>query len=418
VAQGAAVDQEGVISMSEIADGAVLELSGRVVLLLHQAAAFSGRMADRHGLVGDSPALERIRCDISRVADLDVPVLLRGETGTGKELVARAIHDVGPRRNAPFLGINLGALAPSLAAAELFGAEKGSFTGSVRSQAGYFRAAQGGTLFLDEIGEALPEIQVMLLRALETGEVQAVGQPSGYRINARIVAATDSDLEARVEAGTFRRPLLYRLAGYEIWLPPLRERRDDIARLFFHFLRKELEGLGEGWRLESSERWVPPSLVARLVEYDWPGNVRQLRNLTRQLVIGSRGSARLDAGPYLDRLLGEAVPAAKSRGSVPGTASAGEPARRKPSAIGQDELREALRACRWDLQATARRLRISRPSLYLLIESSPGFRKAGDLRAEEIVACHRECGGDVEAMIDRLEVSRKALVRRLRELGL
>jgi two-component system nitrogen regulation response regulator GlnG len=425
-ADGVPILQSRELSAAELERGVVVELAGRVVLLLHWLSQSPlTDEAGRLGLVGESERLARVRADVRRVADLDVPVMLRGETGTGKELVARAIHDSGPRHSGPFVAINLGAIQTSLVASELFGAVKGAFTGSVQSQEGYFRRAHGGTLLLDEVGEAPPEVQVMLLRALETKEINPVGSQATQRVDVRVLAATDTDLEARAQTGEFRAPLLHRLSGYEIWLPPLRERREDLGRLLVHFLRQELAATGEAQHL-GAETWLTAHLVARLARFAWPGNVRQLRNLVRQIVIGSRGLQHLEAGPAVERLLqtSQTPDGPGDAGFQPLPASTATPAeplqldRRKPSDISEDELLAALRAHRWDLQATAAGLHISRPSLYALIESSPGLRKAGDLSTEEISRCWEECGGDLDAMVDRLEVSRKALARRLREMKL
>jgi two-component system, NtrC family, nitrogen regulation response regulator GlnG len=421
-ADGALVLQTREIPAAALWSGVILELSGRIVLLLHLASRLLADASARFGLVGENDGLARVRGDVRRVADLDVPVLLRGETGTGKELIAQAIHDAGRRRNGPFAAVNLGAVPPTLVASELFGSVKGAFTGSVQSQEGWFRRAHGGTLFLDEVGEAPAEVQVMLLRALETGEIHPVGSQTTVRVDVRVVAATDANLEERVRREQFRAPLLHRLAGYEIWLPPLRERRDDIGRLLIHFLRQELDTIGEPHLLTpapdapTAGLWLPPKLVARLARYDWPGNVRQLRNVARQLVIGSRGLPRLEIGPSIERLLRD--PGGPSPQVFPIPQPQPQPDRRKPSEVTGEELITALRTCRWDLQATAEALRISRTSLYALIEADPRIRKTGDLKTEEIVICHQECGGDLNAMVDRLEVSKKALGRRLREMGL
>jgi two-component system nitrogen regulation response regulator GlnG len=428
VADGAPVLTAQEFPAAEVERGVVLELSERIVLLLHHVRSLPAEAAERFGLVGASHGMARVRWDVRRVADLDVPVLLRGETGTGKELVARALHEAGPRRNGPFVGVNLGALPPTLVASELFGAVKGAYTGSVQGQEGYFRRAHGGTLFLDEVGEAPAEVQVMLLRVLETREVHAVGSQAPQRVDVRVVAATDADLEERVRREQFKAPLLHRLAGYEIWLPPLRERRDDVGRLLLHFLAQELAAVGERHRLDAdpatptSELWLPPGLVARLARYAWPGNVRQLRNVARQLVIGSRGLPRLEVGPAVERLLEERSAGPEldeSSTEAPISRREEEPGpRRKPGEVSEAELLAALRTHRWDLQAAARVLRISRTSLYTLIEASPNVRKAGDLRPEEIARCWEECGGDLNAMVERLEVSKRALGRRLREMGL
>ena len=420
---GEPVDGSRVVSLAEIREGAVLEMAGLVVLLLH--LFFPPRLpaGKPHGLIGESSAITQVRAEIHRVADLAVPVLIRGATGTGKELVAQAIHAASRRSRGPFVSVNLGAIPPSLAASELFGAARGAFTGAVQAQDGFFRKAQGGTLFLDEIGETPQEVQASLLRVLEAGEIQPVGAQSALRVDARVLAATDADLEQRVQAGTFREPLLHRLAGYSIRLPPLRERRDDIGRLLVHFLRQELAATGE---LEILDRdsprllWMKPALVARLARYDWPGNVRQLRNAVRQLVIGSRGLPELQSSPGFESLLGGGGRSAEAPAVSTPAPSSGPVAarRRKPADISQDELLAVLRAHRWRLRPAAEALGISRPSLYVLIEHCPAIRKAGDLKVEEIVLCHRECGGDLDLMVERLRVSRDALHRRIRELGL
>ncbi len=420
---GVPVARELTVSAAELDRGVVLELGGAVVLLLHRVAVLSGPQPPRYGLVGESPALLLVRQDVGRVADLEVPVLLRGETGTGKDLVARAIHEHSARKSSLFVAVNLAAIPPSLSASQLFGAVKGAFTGSVASQEGFFRRAHGGTLFLDEIGEAPPEVQVLLLRALETGEIQPVGSPAPMRLDVRIIAATDADLEARIRTGDFRSPLLHRLSGFEIRMPALRERRDDIGRLLIHFLRHELARLGEGGRLDPDSpafdpRWLPAAVVARLARYDWPGNVRQLRNVARQLVIGSRGLAALDSS-RLERLLVDAslLDSSVSQSAAPTPAPSG-PDRRRPSEVSEDEALEALRASRWDIKAAAERLRISRPSLYNLMETSSKIHKVSDLDTGVVVRCHQECKGDLDAMAERLEVSKRALGRRVRELKL
>ncbi|MGK4004046.1 sigma 54-interacting transcriptional regulator [Sorangium sp. So ce1036] len=445
--QGAPLQPPCELSEDEVEQGVVIELAERVVLLLHLADPSPPKPGDRLGLVGDNDAVERVRRDIRRVADLDVTVLLRGETGTGKELVARAIHEAGERRGRPFVAVNMAAIPLALAAAELFGAERGAYTGAVQSRPGYFSLAQDGTLFLDEIGEAPPDAQAMLLRALETGEIQAVGAHQPRKARARLIAATDADLEARVADGTFRAPLLHRLAGYEIALPPLRRRRDDIGRLVAHFLREELEASGELHRLGSpapgEPPWLPAPLVARLARHDWPGNVRQLRNVVRQMVMRSRGAVSLEELPVLERLLERPTPAPRTRADrsseapavpSPSARAAAESATqgaappghgrgkgagwRKPSDVREEELLDALRRARWDLKAAAELLGVSRTSLYALVESCPRVRRASHLPLDEIARCYRECEGHIDAMADRLEVSKRALLRRIRELRL
>ncbi len=412
--------------------GAVLLLANRVVLLLSRIDPTPGPGLPEDGmagLVGESPVMMRLRQEIRRVSDLDVAVLLRGETGTGKELVARALHETGRRRNRPFLAVNMGAVPPSLASAELFGAMRGAFTGADQKRAGYFSRADGGVLFLDEIGETPAEVQVLLLRALETGEIQPVGgEPQ--TVDVRLIAATDADLESAAAAGRFRAPLLHRLTGYEIYLPPLRTRREDFGRLLLHFLRLELDGTGEARRLVSRPEehlWMPPGLVARLAAFDWPGNVRQLRNVVRQLAIAGRGLPEVPMGPAIERLFHD--PSLVSReetkpdpgSSIGGGTGGAVPARtvyRRPEDVKEDELLAALRQNRWRLQPTAASLGISRSSLYDRIDRSPNIRKASEVGLAEIEASFHSCAGDLDAMVEELEVSKRGLQRQMKRLGI
>ncbi|MCG8462548.1 MAG: sigma 54-interacting transcriptional regulator [Holophagales bacterium] len=327
---GIAVTGERRVSTEELEYGVVLTLANRAALLLHLLTPAPSRAPERFGLVGESQAMIAVRQQISSIADLEVPALVRGETGTGKELVATGLHRASKRRSGPLVAVNMGALPPSLAAAELFGVTKGAFTGADRRRDGLFTRAHQGTLFLDEIGETSAEIQGMLLRTLETGEIQPVGSETTRTVSVRVVAATDAPLEHAIASGRFRAPLLHRLAGYEIRLPPLRRRRDDIGRLLVHFLRQELETLGEAWRVErpGDRCWLPPRLVTRLALYPWPGNVRQLRNVARQLVIANRGADRLAATPEIEALLSEARDSAPAERDV-------APRRSSPAGISQ-----------------------------------------------------------------------------------
>jgi two-component system nitrogen regulation response regulator GlnG len=431
VADGAAVADELEIPPARLERGVVLLLASRIVLLLSPLDPVGVAGARDFGLVGESAPVLALRQEIQRVAGLGVPVLLRGETGTGKELVARALHDAGRRHGRPYIAVNMAAIPATLAAAELFGAARGAYTGADRKRDGFFQRADGGTLFLDEVGETPPEIQALLLRALESHEIQPVGSDEVRRVDVRLVAATDADLEGAVAAGRFRAPLLHRLAGYEIRIPPLRGRRDDFGRLFLHFVRHELAELGETSRLANppeGRSWIPAPLVARLAAYDWPGNVRQLRNAVRQIVIAGRDGG--DEGMWLqaERILQEAARAAAPADSDPAGAPPveippeprGEPRRayRSPDDVTDDDLLAALRANRWRIQRAAAQLGISRGSLYDRIEKSQRIRKAADLSREEIESCRAACGGDLDAMVEALEVSRRGLQRRMGQLGL
>jgi two-component system, NtrC family, nitrogen regulation response regulator GlnG len=408
--------------------GVVLLLADRVVLLLHRFRSVMDDSLPRYGLVGLSDSLLDLCRQIARVADLNVPVLLRGESGTGKELVAAALHRASSRRDRPFLALNMGALPASLAAAELFGATRGAYTGAEHARRGYFRRAHGGTLFLDEIGEASQEVQPLLLRALESGEIQPLGSEEPARVDVRIVAATDADLEQAVAAGRFRAPLLHRLGGYAIRLPALRERRDDIGRLFFHFLREELAVVGEERRLTDSgpdaQPWPPAAWIARLAAAPWPGNVRQLRNVARALAIDSRGTGEDAAEAQLpsaieDLLREERLSATPGRMAAPPASPT--PVRavfRSPQDVSEEELLAALAAHRWQPRAAARQLGISRPSLYFLLDTFPGTRKAMDLSGEEIAAAEERYGGNQREMAAMLQVSEAGIRRRMKQLRL
>jgi len=423
--------------------GVVLELAERIVLLLHEAVetpvhAGAPQLA---GLIGENEGVQRLRHEIWRVADLDLPVLIRGETGTGKELVAGAIHATSRRRSAECIAVNMGAVPQSLASSELFGVVRGAYTGAVRDQAGYFQRAHGGTLFLDEIGETPLDVQVMLLRVLETGEVQRVGSPSTQKVDVRLITATDADLESAILEGRFRAPLLHRLTGYEMWLPPLRERRDDFGLLLVHFLRQELAAVGEEHRLTAPggvggaagvgnvggtpAPWLPASLVARLARHEWPGNVRQLRNAVRQIVIDSRSFDTVQIGPQIERLLRDPSRAALAgvSGGPPGAeigsrrkAPAGS--YRSPSDVPVEEVLAALRANNWEVKSAAAELGISRPSLYVLMDKLPGIRKAVDLELPEIQQAADLCHNNLNAMSEKLQVSKRGLIQRMKQLGM
>ncbi|HEY2293764.1 MAG TPA: sigma-54 dependent transcriptional regulator [Thermoanaerobaculia bacterium] len=426
-ADGAWIAEQRDLTADEVRRGVVLELAERIVLLLHEVPEISSQAPRYAGLIGENEGILRLRNEIRHVADLDVPVLIRGETGTGKELVARAIHAASRRRGQPCLCVNMGAIPPSLAPSELFGAMRGAFTGAVHDQAGYFQRADGGTLFLDEIGEAPAEVQVMLLRVLETGEAQRVGSPAAQKVDVRLLAATDVNLERAIEEGRFRAPLLHRLASYQIVIPPLRERRDDFGRLLVHFLREELSAIGEERRLQPAgpaPPWLPASIVARLARHDWPGNVRQLRNAVRQIVIDSRHSDTVQIGPQVDRLLREVGALPAPTGEAPPQPSA--PARRRkpaksyrvPSQVPVEEIVAALRDNAWEVKPAATQLGISRPSLYFLIKKIPGLRKAADLSRAEILQEQERCHGDLTAAAQRLEVSYSGLLLRMKQLGI
>jgi len=417
---GVGLEEE--ISAAGLERGVVLLLADRVALLLHLMPAAQSRESERFGLIGDSAAVVSLCLEIRRIAGRSTPVLLRGETGTGKELVAQAIHQAGPRRARPYLAINLGAVPPALAAAELFGAARGAYTGADRRRAGYFERADSGTLFLDEIGEAPPDVQALLLRALENGEIQPVGSEAPQKTDVRVMAATDADLDAAVAQGRFRAPLLHRLRGCEIRLPPLRERRDDVGRLALYFLRQELAAMEEERLLDDRgpgrEPWWLARLVARLALYDWPGNVRELRNVVRRIAMDSSDLEQARISPAVEQALASNVAQGPQIELAERPAPRPRAAYRPISDVAEDELLGALRASHWNLADAAARLRVSRTSLYALVERQGGIRKASELSREEIADALERAGGDLDAAADHLRVSPHGLKIRKTGLGM
>ena len=244
--------------------------------------------SDRGAMVGESPALRRVLEQIALVAPTDSTVLIQGETGTGKELVARAIHERSARRERPLIKVNCAALPRDLVESELFGHEKGAFTGAMQQRRGRFELADGGTLFLDEAGELPLETQAKLLRVLQEREFERVGGTRSLTTNVRVIAATNRDLHARVADGGFRSDLYYRLNVFPIVVPPLRERREDIPGLLRHFTAKAARKLGR------AVNGVSPACVERASAHDWPGNIRELENFVERAAIMASGSM-LDA---------------------------------------------------------------------------------------------------------------------------
>ncbi len=410
--------------------GVTIELGRHLVLVLGLRTpppGAAGDAGDDLGLVGATDAMTRVRAAIRRAGPSGLPVLIRGETGSGKELVARALHAVSDRAGEAFVAVNMAAVPSSLAASELFGHARGAFSGARDEHDGYFVRADEGTLFLDEIGDAPDEVQASLLRVLETGEVQRVGARRMRRVDVRLVAATDADLEASAAAGRFRAPLLYRLATQEIRVPPLRERRADVGRLLVAFLSERLAELGEAARLAppptQREVWLTAPLVARLVRYDWPGNVRQLSNVAQALAARALAPEPLAADdPDILRLLEQRTPAGAAAhpgaAGAPPTAAASAPARapRRPRDIGQDELYEVMVKLAYRLGPTAAHFGISRPSLNALVDAHPRLVRPSTLSAEQIAA--GRAGAGERPLWQAMEVSERGLARRLKALGL
>ncbi len=261
---------------------AAVEKASERLRLIRQTAELNRRLDEKfgfEGVVGSSPQMHRIISLLQQIAPTDSTVLIQGENGTGKELVARALHQNSHRKSKPFVPLNISALSESILESELFGHEKGSFTGAERRRIGQFEYANGGTLFLDEVGEMPMNTQIKLLRVLEDGQITRVGANEPIKVNVRLVAATNADLKDMVAKGTFRKDLYYRLNVVNVILPPLRERRIDIALLMDHFF-KEMSS-----RYAKQITGFSKAAQGALIAYDWPGNIRQLRNTVERMVV-------------------------------------------------------------------------------------------------------------------------------------
>jgi transcriptional regulator with GAF, ATPase, and Fis domain len=319
-------------------------------------------------LVGDSPALRELRERIEKVAPTDATVLIEGETGTGKELVAHAIHRQSRRAERPFVQVACAALPEPLLESELFGHERGAFTGAAARKLGRFEVADGGTLFLDDVDLLGAGVQAKLLRALQEGEVQRLGSLAVRHVDVRVVAASNRDLLAEVRAGRFREDLYYRLAVVPIRVPPLRERREDIPLLVEHFVRQEAQRLGRTIRAVSADT------LAALAAHDWPGNVRELRNaVARAVVMSGDGELRLEAP--LAPAAGAAAPCdveAAARADL-GRASLAELVQRYKEQL----VRGALARCDGNQTRAAELLGVHRPNLSRLLRELDRAAGAG-----------------------------------------
>jgi DNA-binding NtrC family response regulator len=303
-------------------------------------------------LVGNSQAMQKVQEMIRTVASTDTTVLIRGESGTGKEMVAQAVHNLSPRRYMPLVVIHCGALTETLLESELFGHEKGAFTGALYRKKGKFEVAEGGTVFLDEISDISLKTQTDLLRVLQEREITRVGGTQTIKVDFRAVAATNRDLEGLVKEGTFRPDLYYRLNVFSIELPPLRERREDIPLLADYFLQKYARAM--------NKRFTSISRAARdkLMDYDWPGNVRELENaIERALVVGRE-----------PEIQSADLPLSLQGGSGP-------PAGPSLDDVERAHILKTLEACDWNQTKAAKVLDIDRVTLYNRIKKY-GFKKA------------------------------------------
>ena len=309
----------------------------------------------KHELVGAGPALKKLLAQIERVAASETRVCILGETGTGKELVARAIHEKSPRHENPFITLNCAAVPAELIESELFGHEKGAFTGAAAKHLGKFEQAEGGTLFLDEIGDMPVSMQAKLLRVLEEGEVERVGGDKPIRVNVRVLVATHRNLEDLVKQNAFRRDLFHRIYVFPLVLPPLRERPEDFADLVAHFARQV--AAQNNWK----EKIFAPDAIAALRRYAWPGNVRELRNVVERLILLSTDDSVTAAEVRL--VLPGEDSAAGSAATSAGAAAAGTLAERT-EAFEKEVLLAEIKRHTFHMTNVARALGLERSHLY------------------------------------------------------
>jgi len=369
----------------------------------------------RAGIVGRSAAIEEVVAAVVQVAPTEVPILIEGESGTGKDIVARAIHESSRRAQGPFEAVNCGALAEGVLESELFGHERGAFTGAQARRAGVFERANGGTIFLDEVGETSPSMQVRLLRVLESGELLRVGGVSSVAVDVRVVAATNRGLTDAVRRGEFRQDLYYRLKGISLHIPPLRDRPEDIPPLVGHFVA--LAGARHG----KVVRAVDPAAMRRLVSYRWPGNVRELRNVVDTLVVLSTGP-RITA-EQVDAQLSAEAPEAQVQSLLPVALH------RSKEEAEREMIYAAILALHRDVREILARLgeggrgEAWRSGLREVQVEPPLEEVEGDLSLDHLERAAvqealRRSGGNRRRAADALGISERTLYRKIREYGL
>jgi DNA-binding NtrC family response regulator len=396
------------LSPEQISNGVIIGLGRAVLLCLHWLTALPKNNAI-DGLIGVGSSTQKARDLIRQVAATDATVLLLGETGTGKEVVAQAIHSLSLRKHKPLVSVNMAALNDDLATADLFGATKGAYTGAQTARNGFFQEAEEATLFLDEVGNAPASVQPMLLRVLETGDYRPLGATKDLTTTTRIIAATDQDLYG----GGFNPALLRRLESFVINLPPLRNRREDLGVLIVHLMQSpSLANI--------ANKNLSFTLLTQFATYDWPGNIRQLRHILKRVLLGMANnetpafSSLIDLPPQ--RITYSAEPT--NAYSPPTPSSTEKQTRKKLNELSEADVLTALEENEWNIQSAAQALEISRPSMYKLMETNAKIRRVEKIPAEEIRQAWLKANHDIEVCASQLKTPAEALRRHLRGLDI
>ena len=412
---GRPLDEPRRLTADDLRRGVIITIARVFVFCLHPVR-FPVSRSPALGLLGTSDGIETVRRAIIRAADQNMPVLLRGESGTGKELAARALHDSGRRATRPFVVVNTANLTGETAVAELFGHQKGAFTGADSHSLGHFRSAEGGTIFLDEVGYLEPKIQPKLLRVLENRGVQAKGSSLERKVDVRIIAATDANLEQAVAAGGLEKSLYQRFnSSFNIHLPPLRERREDVGVLLVHYLRAQFDDPARLQRLQNPDSdarpWISARDVAAIARSSLSGNVRTLIGLAGQLVTDAGDDPRAAHAVIVEflakRVLSISEPAAHVSPASP------RRIRRAPGDVTEEQLLSALERSAWNTPRAAALLNVARNTFWRWLCRYPDLQKIAGLSFEELSRDLETCGGDVDKLARKLGVPPTLLARRL-----
>ncbi len=375
------------------------------------------KLQEELGFYGKSPQIEELLQTIVMVAPTDLSVLITGESGTGKEVVANAIHRLSKRRNKPLISVNCGAIPEGILESELFGHEKGSFTGAIAQRKGYFEAANGGTIFLDEIGEMPLNTQVKLLRVLETSEIMRVGGSQPIKVDVRVIAATNKNLEAAVENGEFRRDLYFRLKAITIHIPPLRKRKEDIPLLVQKFSEEFAR------KNQIQFRGFAPEAIELLKEYDWPGNVRELKNFVETAIILNKGE--IVRSSYVRSVL-------KLERETPHSENLPVPLNKTPDQAERELIYRTLISLKLDVTEIKQMLAQVLQAQYNWVHGSDPYatapaqhndkeieiRSLSDMEKELIKETLRKFNGNRRKTAKALKISERTLYRKLHEYGL